>query len=96
MANFQIMTLLALGKLGEHRLRIDVAHQLADILPLTDLRPVGGQPPQVAQRDEQIIRQAQGLDFLVRKSRQLHAQFLQGSGLALAGALALALLLALA
>src|SRR3984885_8698060 len=53
MANFQIMALLALGHLGEHRFRIDVAHQFADVLPLTDLGAVRGQAAQAAQRNKQ-------------------------------------------
>ena len=77
MPNFQIVALLALGQLGKHRLRVDVAHQLADILPLPDLGSVRGQPAQVAQCDEQVFRQVQRLDFLIGKRRQLHAQFLQ-------------------
>ncbi len=58
MADFRIMALFALGQLGEHRLRIDGAHQLADILPLAYLRAMGGQAAQVAQCREKTVRQA--------------------------------------
>jgi hypothetical protein len=59
------------------RLRVDAAHQLADVLALPYLRAMGRQAAQVPQGHKKGVRQAQGLDFLVRKGRQLDAQLLQ-------------------
>src|SRR5579859_5155224 len=56
------------------------------------LGAVRGQPTQVAQRGEQIFRQIQRPDFLVREGGQLDPQFLQRRGFPLAGALAQPLL----
>jgi hypothetical protein len=96
MPNLQIVALFALRELGKHGFRIDIPHQLADILPLPDLRSVRGQTAQVAQCNEQVVRQVERLDLLVGKGREFHAQLLQGCGVAFARALALALLLGLA
>ena len=67
MPNLEIMALLALGQLGEHRLRVDIAHQFADILALPDLRSVRGQTAQITQCNEKIVRQVQRFDLLVGK-----------------------------
>jgi len=57
MANLQVVPLLALRELGEHGFRIDVAHELADILPLPDaaLRETAAGAGHAAQR--QVVRQ---------------------------------------
>src|ERR1700692_3954076 len=96
MANFRIVALFALGQLGEHRFRIDGAHELADILPLAHLRAMRRQAAQVAQCREKAVRQAQRLDFLVGQRRQLDAEFLKSRRFALPRALAQALLFSLA
>ena len=69
--DFRVVTLLALGEFREHRLRIDIAHQFADILPLPNLRAVGGQALQIAQGHKQLVRQIQRLDLLFRQGGEL-------------------------
>ena len=59
LADFQVVAPLALRELGEHGLGIDAAHQFADVLALPHLSAVRGQPAQVPQGDEKVVRQSQ-------------------------------------
>src|ERR1700759_4947141 len=72
----------------QHWLRIDASHELADVLPLPELRTVGGQALQVFERRGEPLRQLERVDVLLLELRQLHAKILQLGRLALARALA--------
>ncbi|MNR10383.1 hypothetical protein D3C85_1266310 [compost metagenome] len=59
------------------RLRVDVAHQFADVLQLAALGPVGGNFLEVEQRDQQAVVQIHFLQFGGRQFGQCAADVLQ-------------------
>jgi len=70
------------------RLKIDLAHELADVLTLARARGAAADPPRLADRLAQAFGQLERIKVRVPEENELFAQLLGGERLTFACALA--------